>query len=274
VEDAKVSAVKTSEAKRIRGSKAALEDEVIRGSLIFGISSKPRHEGDEDDKDDDSDYVLSECDDEEDADENGRYNLYADELNIDIEDDDIDDDDSENRNILSQNEMNSSEPSQNAKTLRIKTTVDKFSGKRIAKTMYKLKNFKSYKLAQRHGEALGAHARGLNILAVDKLKDVAAAAPVAPQIYSSLGLVYESMLREETEKSKRQGFNKNTVSAKSRIRELDSVNDNLENICERIKLAKKTFGSYHVAALLCKMDVSLWVSDTFNNPLSLDLLKF
>jgi hypothetical protein len=32
-----------------------------------------------------------------------------------------------------------------------------------------------------------------------------------------------------------------------------------DNLKERIKLARKAFGSYHVAALLCKMDYSLWV---------------
>ena len=113
-------------------------------------------------------------------------------------------------------------------------------------------------MAQKHGEALGAHARGLNVSAVDKLKDVAVAAPVAPQVYSSLGLVYESMLREEIGRSNRQARNEELGPSKASQEKIDA--DRAANMKERIKLAKKTFGSYHVAALLCKMDYSLWVS--------------
>eukprot|EP00590_Aulacoseira_subarctica_P008047 CAMPEP_0172430746 /NCGR_PEP_ID=MMETSP1064-20121228/55847_1 /TAXON_ID=202472 /ORGANISM="Aulacoseira subarctica , Strain CCAP 1002/5" /LENGTH=88 /DNA_ID=CAMNT_0013177039 /DNA_START=131 /DNA_END=393 /DNA_ORIENTATION=+ len=66
----------------------------------------------------------------------------------------------------------------------------------MARTMYRLKNFSSQRLAEKHGDALGAHARGQQRQAVSKLAEVAAAAPIAPQLYSSLGLVYENMLHE------------------------------------------------------------------------------
>lgn len=264
IEDAKVAAVRSSQTKRMRGSKAALEDEVINGSLIFETSATKSNKESEEDYE--SEYIPSESDeDDENSDDdqdNGRYNLYAEELNIDIEDDDDQDDDNADETIEEQEQHSLSEVSQNAKSSKQKTIVDKFSGNKIAKTMYKLKNFKSYKLAQRHGEALGAHARGLNALAVDKLKEVAAAAPVAPQIYSSLGLVYESMLREEMQKAKgKENLVTGIECTNDKNQSIASNVDTLESVCERIKLAKKTFGSYHVAALLCKMDFSLWVSD-------------
>jgi Nucleosome binding factor SPN, SPT16 subunit len=254
----------------VRGSKAALEDEVIHGSLIFETNLTKKNRRNE--EDDESDYIPSESDDDdkdsEDGEENGRYNLYAEELNIDIDDDDEDNDngddednDNDDESVGEQKQDNlTTDSSQPPKSTRQKSIADKFSGNKIAKTMYKLKNFKSYKLAQRHGEALGAHARGLNVAAVDKLKEVATAAPVAPQIYSSLGLVYESMLREEMQKAKgKENLVKGIDHSKRQSNE--SNVDTLESVCERIKLAKKTFGSYHVAALLCKMDFSLWVSD-------------
>ena len=124
-------------------------------------------------------------------------------------------------------------------------------------------------MAQKHGEALGAHARGLNISAVAKLREVADAAPIAPQIYSSLGLVYESMLRDETEKAKQELNNASKGEGqeveKRALEDEESLVPKEQNssLRERIKLAKKTFTSYHVAALLCKMNYSLWVSSYF-----------
>jgi len=273
VEDAKESAIQTTNNKRIRGSRAALEDDVIQGSLIFGANQAAEGEDDED-KGNDSDYVEMDAEGEmgnygEDniSDEEGRYELYADELNIDIEDDGAESDD-EDASPKKSSDPSSSSALANAVQSRVKASSNKYSGLKIAKTMYRLKNFKSHKMAQRHGEALGAHARGLNVSAVDKLRDVAIAAPVAPQVYSSLGLVYESMLREETAKSKRnmntgKSSGKHTESEDFEACQLDGEHapgENADNVKERIKLAKKAFGSYHVAALLCKMDYSLWVS--------------
>ena len=294
VKDAKVAAIQTTRnRKRIRGSRAALGDDVIKGSSIFGASSKDTRGGDDDDeeeeKEEDSDDALSAEDDEkmendeeqdnqDSEEEEGRYELYADELNIDIEEDDGDEDSDEGASPKKAGGTSTTAKTSSSAALRVKTPAGKFSGKKIAKTMYKLKNFKSFKMAQKHGEALGAHARGLNISAVTKLKAVASAAPVAPQIYSSLGLVYESMLRDETEKAKR-AFNNSNVGENQSDKEgkgfeackLDDEQpidrgEDIESVKERIKLAKKTFGSYHVAALLCKMDYSLWVSSNFRLP--------
>ncbi len=314
VEDAKVSAI-PSQTKRIRmrGSRAALEDEVIQGSLIFGGTNHNGDGGDNNDDDSDEDYVDANHDgngssDEEmedfvgnvsmnigddDNDDEGRYELYADELNIDIDDDEesnAEDEDQAQTKTSKQPTENSASSSTSAAAeaadmhiAKIKASAYKFSGKKIAKTMYRMKNFKSHKMAQKHGTALGAHARGFNRTAVRQLKDVASAAPIAPQVYSSLGLVYESMLRDEVEKSKefseRLNSNSNVISvAENEDGNGDNVAANMVvegqsknstdtasdahqiNMKERLKLARKTFGSYHVAAVLCKMDYSLWVS--------------
>ena len=259
--DETASAVHTTKRKRLRGSRAALEDDIVEGSLIFGIgSNNPKNdEGDVSDDADDMDHAqATEQDNSQDSDDEGddadRYNLYADELNIDIDESDSEEEETS---------LRKSKSKQSSK----RSVQPKYSSYKIAKKMYKMKNFKSHRMAQRHGEALGAHARGLNVSAVDKLKEVATAAPIAPQLYSSLGLVYESKLREETVKASRS----NNVStegmdeAESEFESLESINrqknidDDYESIQERLKLAKKAFASYHVAALLCKMDCSLWI---------------
>ena len=294
VADAKKSAVRGNHnKKRMRGSRAALEDDVIQSSLIFDSTSKTVQNDS-----DGSEYILSDQDEDEDsndedlqnlvengndnAEEEGRYELYADELNIDIgvydNGDSSDEDVSPKKSNPKANKL-SSTPS---RSTRDKASNQKFSGKKIGKTMYKLKNFTSFKMAQKHGEALGAHARGLNISAVAKLREVADAAPIAPQIYSSLGLVYESMLRDETEKAKRElnnvskGDKQGQGVEKRAIEDQESLVPKEKNssLHERIKLAKKTFASYHVAALLCKMDYSLWVSSYFMSfPFSICLFQ-
>lgn len=287
--------------KRMRGSRAALEDDVVQGSLIFDYTanrstsnatgneggkdgnesdgdsdSEYNHEEevgyseeeqsvDEDDSDDSDGEGNGQEDDEEEEDEDagddsdegeGRYELYADELKIDI--DDIDDSDggaSDYESYKRNKKKRSTSKSSRSKSKGPKgKSPGTISGGKVAKTMYKLKNFKSIKMAQKHGEALGAHARGLNVSAVSKLKAVASAAPVAPQIYSSLGLVYESMLTEAKKADDIRSTNHN--DGKSNESESKAVR-------ERIKLAKKAFASYHVAALLCKMDHSLWVCDVY-----------
>ena len=96
---------------------------------------------------------------------------------------------------------------------------------------YRMRNFKSQRMAERHGEALGAHARGLPLVAITKLQQVAVDAPTAPQVYTSLGMIYEDMLKQEDP----------------------------SNWKERLELAKKAYGSYHIAAVLCKKDYMVWV---------------
>lgn len=247
-----VTSLEISRQKRIRGSRAALEDDVIMSGLMFNaenintedISQNEQNEealddeinephisgGDEDENGENSDQ-------EEDEDAN-RYEMLADDLDIDIEDDTEEEKEEVTKISGSSSNLNRASKSK------------KYSGRNIAKTMYKLRNFSSQRMATKHGDALGAHARGFNKTAVGKLQQVALAAPVAPQIYSSLGLVYESMLRDEAQKSKRN----QSVDATSA--DSDSEHAHLN---EQLNIAKKAFASYHVAALLCKMDYSLWV---------------
>ncbi len=162
---------------------------------------------------------------------------------------------------------------------KIKDAKRRFPQKKIARTMYRLRNFSSHRMAEKHGDALGRHARGLNRSAVAKLKEVASAAPIAPQVYSSLGLVYESMLADELKKceplheeqlltdgNEKNGETKEENHVEDKDAE-DKSNEDKEmallqeakvtNSC--IDLAEKTFGSYHVAALLCKLDYTLWL---------------
>jgi hypothetical protein len=71
------------------------------------------------------------------------------------------------------------------------------SGTKLARTMYRLKNFSSQKLAEKHGDALGAHARGQHQQAIAKLSEVASAAPIAPQVsvlYSGLAFFLSHMV--------------------------------------------------------------------------------
>ena len=131
--------------------------------------------------------------------------------------------------------------------------------------------------------------------AVRKLREVAKAAPGAPQIYSSLGLVYESMLLEVEEKmkmemkmgddhqlqlqmEKKRNVSVVNISTDGNDAAMDSPETELENegngdnddaamdsmmvyldmMKQRLELAQKAYGSYHVAALLCKRDFTLW----------------
>merc|ERR1712125_18361 len=80
--------------------------------------------------------------------------------------------------------------------------------KRQLQSLKKLKNFKSEKLVKYHGEALGAFARGHNDAAIKTLQKVASKVPDAPQIYSSLGMVFETLLGEKKiELNKKENVN-------------------------------------------------------------------
>lgn len=294
-EDRKNAAVQIEDSttKRLRGSKAAFEDDVIKGGLIFEAN------GVNDNRSDESEVVDSEIEDGEDYnhydamndakdnydinidyDEGGRYEMYSNGLPIDEEEEDFDDDinekDEDNDSGL-EDEASSSKKAKKRKRTnsnfkmpedpeharKIIAAKKQFPQKKIARTMYRLRNFKSHRMAEKHGEALGRHARGMNKSAVAKLKEVASAAPIAPQVYSSLGLVYESMLSDELKKPnlKKDMEGRTTLSNDVEAYVIDDDDDNGDdmdiNTC--IELAKKTFGSYHVAALLCKLDYTLWL---------------
>ena len=110
-----------------------------------------------------------------------------------------------------------------------------------------------------------------------KLNQLASAVPIAPQVYSSLGLVYESMLSDEMKNKKKEREQKRERLRKAKVLgqsgidgdvdiDVDSDEENgntfreeTETIIACIELASKTFGSYHVAALLCKLDYTLWL---------------
>ncbi|KAL7543089.1 hypothetical protein ACHAXR_012410 [Thalassiosira sp. AJA248-18] len=119
------------------------------------------------------------------------------------------------------------------------------------RVMHRLRDFTSQRLAQKHGEAIGAHIRGMSETAVQKLREVAKSAPGAPQVYSSLGMVFESMLTEvEGGDAREQG--------EGVLGEKEQLKRRFLEMERRLELAQKAYGSYHVAALLCKRDFVLW----------------
>ena len=154
-------------------------------------------------------------------------------------------------------------------------------------------------MAQRHGDALGAHARGLPQLAIAQLQKVARDAPSAPQVYSSLGMVYRDMfvtarnkwvaagrstgdeetvvpdkVVDEESSSLPESNNLQTKDGDDDIMDLNDVPPdetttttptataatNIPPVYrEALDLAKRAYGSYHIAAILCKKDYDLWI---------------
>ena len=227
--------------KRLRGSRAALEDDVVDGSAVFHGKNH------DDDNDDDEDFY--ECnEEEEDGDDEEQDGGDEDDEN----DDDKDDDDyvvgpREEAVLEGQEEPAKAVVVHDETTT---TTMPTSSTRRRRKTgrgsakkrrMYRMRSFRSQRMAQRHGDALGAHARGVPRVALEKLNQVAADAPSAPQVYSSLGMVYEDLLTRAKRKSQQQ-----QEQEQGALKEL-------------LELSGKAYGSYHAAAVLCKRDFSLWV---------------
>jgi hypothetical protein len=217
-------AIIQEEDTRLRGSKNALEDDVIQGSHVFAEEAKMDDEEDEEEED---------------------LNEQVDNQVIDEDEDEIYDEEGEEGDEIGEDataqRSRATAASSSAKALS--SSAKKGPVQRKRKTVYRMRNFKSARMAERHGDALGAHARGHSLAAVRKLEQVANDAPTAPQVYSSLGMVYESLLSDSRTKSK--NGNEEEVTIKS--------------IEKQLELAKKAYGSYHVAALLCKKDFSLWV---------------
>lgn len=206
----------TTVGNRLRGSQAAHEDAVIQGSLIYGRESDRNEEEASDYESDSADHV----EDEEPA-ENLQTSVHSTE--------------------------NAAKPRR----------TPKMSSRRSAKrrSLPRLRNFKSLRMTELLGEAMGAHARGDSKSAIDKLKLVAKDAPSAPQVYSSLGLVYEHTLQTSLESD--ESLPELAINAQS-------IEDDLGMFPEKVhfgraELAKKAYGSYHVAALLYRQDYSLWV---------------
>ncbi|KAL9188503.1 hypothetical protein ACHAXT_006881 [Thalassiosira profunda] len=149
------------------------------------------------------------------------------------------DDDDENESDADEGEKAATQAGQG--DLRLSKTGLMKPTKRV---MHRLKDFSSQRLARMHGEAMGAHIRGMSETAVQKLRELAKLAPGAPQVYSSLGMVYESMLRDVEEGKASDGDAADTTP--------------LSRLQHRLDLAQKTYASYHVAAILCKRDFVLW----------------
>ena len=164
----------------------------------------------------------------------------------------------------------------------------KFPNAKRKKTtrLQRLKNFKSTRMAEKHGAALGAHIQGKSDMAIRKLKQIAARVPLAPQIYSSLGMVYEDLLLESQQKgisvslhdsantkeklsadTSNHSLNQTLVDKDLYVGQDDDDDDpdtlqamiHDKSVRDQLSLAKKAYGSYHVAAILYKRDYSLWL---------------
>jgi len=126
-------------------------------------------------------------------------------------------------------------------------------GKRISTGA---KSFKAKYLAERHGKALGAYSVGNRVEAVRQLHDVSTFAPGAPQIYSSLGLMYETTAEERA-----KYFETDEDDDKSSFQQ--KVKEYLEgdldgSLKAQVALAEKAHSAYHVAACLNRRNFSLW----------------
>jgi len=268
---------KSSKRKRLRGSKVAFDDVVLKSMpAMRHASKKPNddndgkgkdHEMNDDNNDDNEDEIIADEGDE-------RYEILQEvaALGIDLgedesgEEEDDDDDDSNSEYVESSEEdeeqegeekevKTKSKPSAKTKSRRAQTSMSK-NGSIVKKKpvkmsksrrkMHRLKDFTSQRLAEKHGEAIGAHIQGMSNTAVQKLREVAKAAPGAPQIYRSLGMVFESMVSDLHEEEGNKSLGEKTSASP------------LEVLQRRMELAQKAYASYHIASLLTKRDFVLW----------------
>ena len=263
---------------RLRGSKAAVEEDVIQASQVFlPPNEEDTDVSDEDQIEGDSSRALvgkatdglfgedaadieeaeEEIEFEENDNDGGNVNLEEDYFGGDGDGHDLQQSVNFESSVGGRNDVSRTEKKSSTEKGK------KQSRRRAAarkKKLYRLRNFRSHRMAQRHGEALGAMVRGHSKLAIDKLKQVAKDAPSAPQIYSSLGMVYEDMLRGSQRQSKCVWQNLHVDKNRTDV-DKEAV-DNLTAeafLTEQIDIAKKAYGAYHVAAILCKRDYSLWV---------------
>ena len=262
---------------RLRGSRVSLEDAVIEGSLPLAAAASSRsrpsqpvedEEGVSEDEADDS------GDDEEDDAGSGEEEEEDQEMEEEVGTQNATEVESspskeaaavpatkktrgpyKKRTATAKKQKNTKKPGSNSKKGR--------------RRLYKLKNFKSFRMAQRHGDALGAHARGLPQLAIAELKKVARDAPSAPQVYSSLGMVYRDMFvtaRDTINAKKHAEEPTAEVPEKDAADDLEGADASTSNnhfvpvvYREALDLAKRAYGSYHIAAILCKKDYDLWI---------------
>jgi hypothetical protein len=256
--------------KRLRGSKTAMGDKVIQGSVVFQNIPNDNNANIWDDGE-----CVEEVEDGVDVDDEDEEYSDTDEIDETVINKTRSDNDAEERG---EGASRKPPPNSSQKQRKVKKPPNKatgLSGKKRRK-MYRLRNFQSFKMAQKHGDALAAHARGQPRLAIEKLKAVALAAPSAPQVYSSLGMVYEDMLKESRkryqemkgksddilatqneEDTKEAGEASNNNNVDLGTMKKDSIPDHA--LADQRILATKAYGSHHVAAILCKKDFTLWV---------------
>jgi hypothetical protein len=239
---------------RPRGGKAAIDDSVIQASLIFGGGTKKQTT-------EASEKALSKCDADEDP-STGDENDTSD----DGDENDIEEDETGDAEINEEDDLDEASVEDDPETTELELSLPTPSprsdsnGKKSKRSnsgnprrknrrpvQKRLRNFRSCKMAERHGAALGAHVSGKPALAIRRLKQVAASAPAAPQVYSSLGMVYEDMLLQSQRQQDQSEFEYLDAIAQDKI------------LSEQLSLAKKAYGSYHVAAIFCKRDYSLWL---------------
>jgi hypothetical protein len=249
--------------KRLRGSRASLDDEVIQGSrIILPKNEKYSHRATDQTEDSAADDEMQSADEAID-DESSQQSEHESE-DEDLEDDEEDGDgDAGKKEEAQGNTSSQAKP----KKVHVKAATDSTSNKTRQtrkKGPFRMRNFRSIKLAEQHGEALDAHMRGRHKEAIQKLKKIAREAPSAPQIYSSLGMVYCDMLREASQHENnahdvRRDQKGNNEMDNDETPPTNSTGHGEELYTEQLELAKKAYGAYHVAAILCKKDFALWV---------------
>lgn len=225
---------------RLRGSQAAYQDQVVQGSLMFPKPNQSQVQG--------SSLISHQQDPGPDEDDNFEPS--------DSEIDEYGEDDGEEEEDPGEEEEELETTSKEPET-EIKSKAPKRKSRR--RPRYRLKNFQSVRMAHRHGDALKYHASGQPKLAIEALKKVARDAPSAPQVYSSLGMVYEDMLKESLKRSNMAQLNATNHEDSDHPDDTDEMCSDDSVLKEQLDFAKKAYGSYHVAAILCKQDFSLWV---------------
>jgi hypothetical protein len=266
--------------QRSRGSRVAFEEQLIQESRVFPSSKNTR-------KQKGQDTISSEEDQQKPAakDSSSKTSEDLEDEDEDFEDDEdeddemVDDDDEEEEDVEDYDDDAAEEDEEVEGVDKERASKGASGGRRKKRKMgprasgrrrmFRLRNFQSQRMAQRHGEALAAHARGQPREAIGLLKLVAKDAPSAPQIYSSLGMVYEDMLKESRKRggtsSRTEVNDTSAVPSATQTDQTSKSSNILEGsipdpaLAEQLDLAQKAYGSYHVAAILCKRDYMLWV---------------
>jgi hypothetical protein len=235
------------------GGNAAIDDSIIQASLIFGGTKKQATKASEKAQSkcgtDEDPSTSNENDNSDDGEENDLEEDETGDAELNEEDDldESDDDDLERTTELDLS-LPTPSPRSDSNGKKSKRSNGGNPMRKNRRPLQKrLRNFRSCKMAERHGAALGAHVSGKPVLAIRRLKQVAASAPAAPQVYSSLGMVYEDMLLQSQRQHDQSEFEHLDVVAQDKI------------LSDQLSLAKKAYGSYHVAAIFCKRDYSLWL---------------